>query len=504
MIHELFRSALPEKAIISDTSVIERHYQRNVSVLHREVPLVLRPTTESEVEAVVAVANEHGVPLYPISTGKNWGLGSKLPVEDGGVVVDLGGMKRIVRVDETFGYAIIEPGVTQLDLSSLLLERYPGLMMNFTGSFAYTSVLGNTLDRGDGMCARTRDLLGVRGILGSGKRFEVGGVWEHVETNRPSHHVKYTAGPEMTGLFSQSNFGIVTQIAFRLIHRPERYHVLWGMTADEDLERLVDTIAHFRRQGIIQGDMVQIGYANRFVQAESTMRKEQLQTRDDAPWKFYVLVHGTTRVAGAIVEELTEALAPICRKQGVYCRDTDEDPHARLPTFLHPLIPQFLDRPDGSSIDLVYRLTGVTPPSDPAELDADLTPFGMRCYVPIVPVEGKHARLAADIVAILGARFDLNVKLSLGGEGRGLITIHFRTDDEDEVKRAHACEAALWDEMMKAGFVSYRAAIEQMDRLVQSRPRFFDLVEDLKKALDPKGIIAPGRYCPPTRPDRSR
>ena len=49
---------------------------------------------------------------------------------------------------------------------------------------------------------------------------------------------------------------------------------------------------------------------------------------------------------------------------------------------------------------------------------------------------------------------------------------------------------------MSAGFAPYRVSIDQMQRLVDSRPEFFQLVSTLKKMLDPNGIIAPGRYAP--------
>jgi FAD/FMN-containing dehydrogenase len=48
--------------------------------------------------------------------------------------------------------------------------------------------------------------------------------------------------------------------------------------------------------------------------------------------------------------------------------------------------------------------------------------------------------------------------------------------------------------MATAGFPPYRASIDQMQRLVEQRPAFFDLVARLKSALDPNGIISPGRY----------
>lgn len=57
-------------------------------------------------QAIVRTANEHGVHLWPTSTGENRGLGLKSPVRSGQVVVDLGKrMNRIVEINETLAYA---------------------------------------------------------------------------------------------------------------------------------------------------------------------------------------------------------------------------------------------------------------------------------------------------------------------------------------------------------------------------------------------------------------
>ena len=86
------------------------------------------------------------------------------------------------------------------------------------------------------------------------------------------------------------------------------------------------------------------------------------------------------------------------------------------------------------------------------------------------------------------------MKLSFFGDGRTLITIHFRSDDPEQVRRAELCERALWDEMVATGFPPYRASIDQMRRLVELQPDLFDLVARLKSVLDPNSIISPGRY----------
>jgi 4-cresol dehydrogenase (hydroxylating) len=392
-----------------------------------------------------------------------------------------------------FAYAIIEPGVTQLQLATYLKDRHPGLTFNFTGSFAHTSIVGNVLERGDGFYARVDDMLGVRGILGNGRPFEAGGFWEHLGGATPSHASRYTAGPDLCGMFAQSNFGIVTRMAFRLIVRPQRRCVFWGTVDDEQLEHLVDAVNAIARQGVINRGSVNIGYANRFVQGSQSMGAAP-SVPPPAEWSFYILFSGTERSTAAVIQDLTDAFRPVCSVVGTYTVGQDGDPAAQLPPFLHPLISPLHGMPDTESIKKIYELTGTPLPHDPGAIDADQTPFGMKCCIPVVPTRPAEVRRAAGLVARAREMFGMNIKPSFYGDGRTLITMHFRTDEPAQVRQAEACEAWLWSAMAEAGFLPYRASIDQMRRLMGLRPGLFGLVRDLKAALDPNGIIAPGRY----------
>lgn len=488
-----FFSELPQEIIVSDLAVIEKNYQANVTALERQIPLVLRPTNEADVQRILLIAQQHQLKVYPFSTGKNWGLGSKLPVQDQCILLDLSGMNRIIEVNPVFGYAIIEPGVTQLQLAEYLSEKHPSLSINFTGSFAYTSILGNVLERGDGLYARVNDLLGMRGLLADGTAFEVGGLWQNVGTGHPSHYSKYLAGPDLTGLFMQSSMGVITQIAFRLLHQTEHYYYFWGTASDANLEKLMDTFTELDQKNILSREIVGVGYANRFLQAKSTLLNQAPEV--ESVWHYCTVVRGSKRITAAIIEELHEYLAPLSLEIGAFCRETDGDPYEHLPEFMQALIPQLRDRPDTSSIEIIYKMTNTPLPDDPQQLNADLTPFGMKSYIPMIPFQGRYARQAATIVRQISQDLGLNIKLSFGDD-RGLITIHFRRDDPRQIELASQGEKLLWEQMLAAGFPPYRVSIDQMERLMQSRPEFFQLVERLKSTLDPDHTIAPGRYSP--------
>lgn len=498
-----FSDASAEFDRTEDATEITDRYGRNVTALSRRIPLVLRPRDEADVRQAVKLANQHGVSLYPVSTGKNWGLGSKLPVTDGCVVLDLSRMDRVIEVSEAGRYAIIEAGVTQGQLARHLSEHHRRLTLNLTGSFAETSIAGNVLDRGDGAYARIDDLLGVSGILGNGRPFAVGGVWERVgATARPSHLSRYMAGPDLVGLFSQSNFAVVTRMAFRLLDKPERRYLFWGSAEDNQLERLVDEFDRLGAQGAVKRGAVNIGYANRFVQGAHSVvgvaATEPLGERAGVgeTWNLYAIIDGTARLADATLGEVREAIEPLCVSAGQHLVGSDPDPTRPLPPFLRPLIGPLTGTPDGRTLEFIYRMTQTPLPEDPRALDADHTPFGMKCCVPLIPTRGKDARAVARIVTTVRRIYPLNIKTSFFGDGRTLITIHFDRRDPVQVAQAEQAEAKLWDALSAAGYFAYRLSIDQMRRAVAQRPEFFALARQIKSLFDPNGVISPGRYSP--------
>src|SRR5262245_21493117 len=65
---------------------------------------IVRPADTAQVQACLRIANRFRVPVHPVSCGKNWGYGSRVPFSDGSVLLDLGRMSRILAFDERLGY----------------------------------------------------------------------------------------------------------------------------------------------------------------------------------------------------------------------------------------------------------------------------------------------------------------------------------------------------------------------------------------------------------------
>ena len=127
------RRAVGDENVIDDPAGLEP-YRDPYPMLADEQFLasaVVAPGSTEEVQEVVRIANRHGIPLSPISTGKNNGYGGPSPRLTGAIVVDMGTrMNRILEVNEKYGYALLEPGVTYFDLYEHLEATNSILMLD--------------------------------------------------------------------------------------------------------------------------------------------------------------------------------------------------------------------------------------------------------------------------------------------------------------------------------------------------------------------------------------
>ena len=110
-----------------------------------------------------------------------------------------------------------------------------------------------------------------------------------------------------------------------------------------------------------------------------------------------------------------------------------------------------------------------------------------------------HA-LVAPVFA--GHGFDLFATFSMINERAlgAVLTIAYDKEDADEVERAQHCYREVFDLVMKAGYVPYRVGNQSMAGLDPHGDVYWKTVARIKAALDPDGLIAPGRYEPHLAP----
>src|ERR1041385_5151437 len=143
-----WRTAIGSEHVIEAPQALERAGTATFATDAR-VHAILRPANREDVQNCLRIANRFGVPVHPVSSGKNWGSGSSAPASDG-VLIDLARLNRIVDFDEDLAYVTVEPGVTQGALFDFLRERKSRLWMDATGASPDCSIIGNTMERGFG------------------------------------------------------------------------------------------------------------------------------------------------------------------------------------------------------------------------------------------------------------------------------------------------------------------------------------------------------------------
>lgn len=126
-------------------------YGGDTSGAHRHIPAALRIEDSARLQDVMRIASRHQVPVYPISTGQNWGYGTALTARDGCVILDLSPLKKIIDFDEELGVVTLEPGVTQGMLADFLEAGNHPYLVPVTGAGPSCSLVGNALERGYGV-----------------------------------------------------------------------------------------------------------------------------------------------------------------------------------------------------------------------------------------------------------------------------------------------------------------------------------------------------------------
>jgi hypothetical protein len=89
---------------------------------------VVKPKNADDIQKIVNLANETLTPLVPVSSGPPHFRGDTVPGIGGAVIMDLGRMKKVIRVDRLHRVAMVEPGVTFEELIPAVEKE--GLRLN--------------------------------------------------------------------------------------------------------------------------------------------------------------------------------------------------------------------------------------------------------------------------------------------------------------------------------------------------------------------------------------
>src|SRR5947209_4194286 len=219
-------------------------YESDGLTAFRAQPLaVVVPESADEVIALVRFCHAEKLPFVARGSGTSLSGGS-LPIE-GGIVITLNRLNKILRLDPAGRIAVVEPGLINLAVTAAA-QPYGLHFAPDPSSQSICTIGGNVaFNSGGAHCLKygmtSNHVLGLKAVLATGEVVEWGG---------PSRE---TVGPDWCGLFTGNEglFGIALEITLQLLPRAECYHTV--LAGYRTLEQAGDAVSAVIASGLLPG-----------------------------------------------------------------------------------------------------------------------------------------------------------------------------------------------------------------------------------------------------------
>ena len=439
------------------TSTSEREHHSHDESHHRG-PLpdaVAWCESTDEVAALLQICSRHGVPVVPFGTGT--GLEGGVVATHGGVAVNLSRMNRILRVSSDDLDATVQAGVTRVELndhlgqSGLFFPVDPGADASL-GGMAATRASGTNAVRYGTM---RENVLGLTVVLSDGRVLRTGGRAR-----------KSAAGYDLTRLFvgSEGTLGVITEITVRLFGLPE--HVVAAVCGFPQIREAVDAVIRILQCGILVARMellddVMVDAVNRYSGLDFVAQ----------PTLFFEF-HG----APLSVDEQVEEVREIVRELGgsdLRKAERREDRSAMWKA-RHDALPAAKALRPGAH-------TWSTDVCVPISRLAD-------CIV-----ETKEDIVVSGLLAPIAGHV---------GDGNFHLAFVLDLDDADEMGRATALHERLVARALAMEGTctgEHGIGLGKQGFLRDEHGLGVEVMREIKAALDPAGILNPGKVFSPSR-----
>jgi 4-cresol dehydrogenase (hydroxylating) len=531
------KAAVGPDHVLLESESLARHSCDTIP-WQRTCSAVVYPGTRDEVRAIVKIAAQHRLPLWTFSKGKNWGYGATMAAQNGAVILILERMNRILEVNEDLAYAVIEPGVTYKQLADHLKSRGNKLWADCTDSTPHGSVLGNALDRGLGHTPHGDhfgNLCGLEVVLADGEVIQTGAA----PPDSPTWHTcKWGTGPYLEGLFSQSNFGIVTRAGIWLMPAPQAFQAfVCEIEHEENLAAVVDSLRRLALAGALRGtahlinDILCLSMLRQYPHElrdgqpylSDDVRRELLSRQGITPWSLTSGLYGThaqVRANRALIRRELKRygkLTFIDRQELArlewligFVKRTRHLPFVSAllkncligaaPLEVYELVRHAVWLLQGVPSEFIVRFAYFK--SRQGRPQGDVNPArdgcGLIWFGPLVPLTGGHVSRVFDLCRPVfrehGFDFSVSVIVVNPRSAVVLMQIFYDKADPTETARARALFEKLCGLTLQAGYQQYRTNVANMHRFLEPLPQYGPLLDSMKRAVDPGGILAPGRY----------
>ena len=439
----------PESIRANSTDATKRFHPADVVVL---------PGTTEEVSRIVRLANRERIPVVSRGGGVGY-AGGAVPVS-GGIVIAMRRMNRILEIDSVDLVAVVEAGVITGELHRAAEAR--GLLFPpDPASLRLSSVGGNVAHNAGGPRAFkygvTRQfLLGLEVVLPSGAVIDTGG-----------RVAKSSVGYDLTDLMcgSEGTLGVITKIIFRLVPRPAAARTV--MALYDSVRASADSANRIVEAGIVPSklefvDGQSVAALRRYIEEEGIETPVRLP--ESVRGMLLVEVDGdpseVDRVLGRVVVVLGErAIDVIADVPGEALWD--------LRRCLSPAVARI--RPDKINEDIVVPRSRLGDYLEGAEALETESGLPIVCF--------GHA-----------------------GDGNIHVNLMLDASDSGEVARAEAARARIFGLAVELGGTisgEHGIGIMKSDFLgLALSPAAIDAMRAVKRALDPNGIMNPGKIFP--------
>jgi glycolate oxidase len=449
------RAAVPDLEIVVEPAEIEVYRWDATALAHPGTPVaVARPTSTQQVRALVAFAAERRIAIVPRGAGT--GLSGGALGVDGAITLSLERMDHILEVNADDLYAVVQPGVINADLGRAAARRglfYPP----DPASYETCTLGGNIAENAGGLrCVKygvtTDYVLGLEVVLADGTVIRTGG-----------RVVKDVMGYDLTRLFvgSEGTLGIVTEATLRLRPAPAARSTF--MASFADVIAAGEAVARITRSGIVPLTLE--------LMDRRTMRSVEsaLNLGLDGSAGAVLLVESDA--PGTAAEAEIDAAVAACLSAGATGIDRARDEHEA-------------DRLRDARRRAYWALE--------QEGTARMEDVGVpRSRAPelLRAIERRAAEHQVDI-AIYGH----------AGDGNYHPTFVLDPGDLDAAARVDRVRRDIYaDVLALGGTVTGEHGIGTVKReqlLAQRGSRQVELMRSLKDALDPQGILNPGKVLP--------
>lgn len=419
----------------------------------RSADYVVMPKTAEEVRDLMLLANQERISVTPLGGG--FTLSALVVPNQGGIVLDMKQMDRILEVDETNRYALIEPGVSQAALQSYLKQHHPHLQHSTPEAPPTVTVVGNALIQGHGHISPrygiNSDMVnGMEVVLPTGEICNIGSG-----SVGPSW---FTRGPlpDLPGLFIGwfGTTGIVTKLSIKLFPKPAYREVLAFYTDEVDLIT----------EGIVE--VTQLDLVEDFF----------LISQEKPDWMdhvFFILI-----ISGHFEEEVTF-------KRKVFKKLFRRFKGGGKFTFvedLHPALEKrFLDVPPLAALAADFRKGGGFEYTG-AILPLNKVPQAWKKGIEIAHKYGMVCSYVHQVLLGHSVMFGFNYS--------------FNRADQEDIQKTRAALAESNQFTLDAGGMIWKGELDaQRMMLKQMDPNTVQLIQRVKGLLDPNGIMNPGNWA---------